>query len=491
MSRGALACCVIAFLVAGFFTARNVSSWPERIRYPGEESYEGCALAETLRLAQGVSIYAPPSAQGFAGATYGPLYYLLGARLINVDKPSYTPMRLLSAAAILGCALGAGLLTYWISRSYLAACLSPLVFLSYGVVTFHGVSMLSDNVALFLFFAGFLLAYRFRESALLLLAAPVMTLGFYFKPQFIAGPLAVFAFLLLSRRFIRATQFAGLLGFCGLGMLALLQWVVFRGQEFWRHFLTYQATLFSARQFEIGMLVWALMLAAPLLLALEYLRQHPDRMMMCYFVAAVLLGIATIGKESAFIQYFYESFLVVSILVPALLVDRARQGRAPVEVVLLLTFGLIAGQWYTPPAPSAEAYAQNASLQSYFRENFRPHTRALGFRGGDLVQAGFDTPFSDLFQSELLAHGGVVSDRDLVDRIRERWFSVIVLDFDLRADKDRQWMDYYLHEAARQAIAQNYEVRTSLPTPSPEKLWNGDRFYIYVPIADENASSPR
>lgn len=487
MSRGGIACCAIAFLIAGFFAARNLASWPARILYPGEESYEGAALAEMARLGQGVAIYSPASARGFSGATYGPLYYLVGARLIDPDKPSYVPLRILSAIAMLGCALGCGLLAFWLTGSQIAAWLSPLVFLSYGVVTYHGVSALSDNVALFLFFAGFLIAYRFRSGAALLLSAPIMTLGFYYKPQYIAGPLAVFAYLLIEKRYRRFVQFGGALAACGIGLFAVFQWMVFPGQEFWRHFLTYQATLFSAHQFKLGILAFTFMLAGSLLLSFDFLRRHPDRMMLCYLVAAMLLGIITIGKESAFIQYFYESLLAVSALVPALLASRVAQRTAPVEVVLLLGFGLLAGQWYTPPAPSPAAFAQNAALQSYLQQHFPPHARALGLRGGDLVQAGFDTPFADLFQSELLSRHGVVSDGDLIAQIRARWFSVIVLDFDLQTERDPYRLAYYLNEPARRAIVENYEISTTLPTPTPEKLWEGDQFYIYVPRSGDTA----
>jgi hypothetical protein len=480
MSRGSVACCLIAFAIAGFFVARNLSSWPTRILYPGEESYEGAAMTETARLGQGVAIYSPPSAEGFAGATYGPLYYLVGSHLIDPNKPSYFPLRLLSAVSILGCALGCGLLSFWLTRSRIAALLSTLVFLSYGVVTFHGVSALSDNVALVLFFAGFLIAYRFRHSAALLLAAPVMTLGFYYKPQYIAGPLAVFAYLLLERNYRRAAQFTGMLAVCGFGLLAFFQFVVFAGQQFWRHFFLYQATLFSWAQFKVGILVFVLMLAAPLLLAFDFLRRHPDRLLACYLVCAVLLGIVTIGKESAFIQYFYESLLFVSALVPALLVTRLAQRTPPVEVVLLLGCAIVAGQWYTPPPPSPAAFAQNAALQSFFQQNFPPRSRALGFRSGDLVQAGFDTPFADLFQIELLARRGVVPDRELIERIRGRWFAAIVLDFDLRTERDPFRLNFYLNDPVRQAIAENYEISTTVPVPSPEKLWEQDQFYIYV-----------
>ncbi len=84
--RTSLLYAISAFLLAGFFAVRNVSSWPARISYPGEESYEGCALAETVRLAERVPIYAAPSAEGFAGATYGPLYFLTGSRLIDPEQ---------------------------------------------------------------------------------------------------------------------------------------------------------------------------------------------------------------------------------------------------------------------------------------------------------------------------------------------------------------------------------------------------------------------
>ena len=480
-SRVSIACWLIAFLLAGFFAVRNVATWPARILYPGEESYEGSALAEIARLGQGVPIYAPPSNEGFAGATYGPLYYLVGARLVNSERPSYLPLRVLSALGILGCAAGCGLLAFWLSQSHLAACLSPLIFLSYGIVTYHGVSALSDNVALFLFFSGFLIGYRFRNSRVILLAAPVMVLGFYYKPQYIAGPLAVLLFLLLQKSYRRAIQFVGLLALCGLGLLALFQWVIFPGQEFWRHFFLYQATLLSWHQFAIGFLVFVLMLAAPLLLGLEFLRLHPDRLIKCYFACAVLLGIATIAKESAFIQYFYESILLVSAMVPALLAARIAQRAFPVAVIVLLAIALFAGQWYTPPAPSHASFTENAAVQSFLQRSFPSDARALGFRGGDLVQAGFDTPFSDLFQTELLARRGIVSDDHLISKIRSHWFSVIVLDFDLSTERDAAWLNYYLTEPVRQAIEQNYEVMATLQTPSPERLWDQDRFYIYVP----------
>jgi hypothetical protein len=452
--------------------------------YPGEESYEGSALVEIARLAQGIPIYSPPSGNGFAGATYGPLYYLVGSRLVNPKRPSYLHLRLLSAFAILGCALGCGLLTFWLCHDFIAACLSPLIFLSYGIVTFHGVSALSDNVALFLFFCGFLVAYRFRNNTKLLIGGPFMALGFYYKPQYIAGPLAVSAFLILEKRYRHLFQFVGLLALCGLGLLGLFQWVIFPGQEFWRHFFLYQATLLSWHQFKVGFLAFVLILAVPLFLIFEFLRAQPNRLIMCYVVCASLLGIVTIAKDSAFIQYFYETILITSAVIPALFATRPPRRAFSVNMmvmIVLLAFALFAGQWYTPPPPSKIALAQNVAVHSFLRRNFAPNSRALGFRGGDLIQSGFDMPFADLFQIELLTRRHLVPDDHLISRIQSQWFAVIVLDFDLSTEKDPTRLNYYLTDPVRKAIEQNYMLGGTMPVPTPEKLWDQDQFFLYVP----------
>jgi hypothetical protein len=481
VSKRSLAIAIVAFLLAGLFVVRNLSTWRTRLIYPGDESYEGCALAEMVRLRQGAPIYAPPSDKGFAGATYGPLYYLLGSRLVNPANPSYLPLRLLSALAIVGIAICCSLLAFWATGSRLASVLSPLIFLSYGVVTYHGISALSDSIALLLFFSGFLVAYRFRNNSALLLAAPLMCLGFYYKPQYIAGPLAVMLFLLFDKRYRRLLQFLGALAVCGFGLLGIFQWAVFPGQEFWRHFFFYQSALFSWYQFKIGVLVYVLMFGVPVLLAFEYLRKHPDKMLICYMGCAVVIGIVTIGKATAFIQYFFDTLFLVSVLMPGLLAKRLKEGSLPGDVLFLLAIALFAGQWYTPPAPSPKALEQFSAVQSYFLRNFPSHARAIGLRGGDLVQAGFDTPFSDLFTTETLARWGVVSDSHLVKQIRAGWFSLIVLDFDLNRKTDPIWLNYYLTKEARDAIASEYRTVDSLQVPQPTKLFPQDRLYIYIP----------
>ena len=85
-------------------------------------------MAEMIHIRQGVPTYAS-STERYDDATYGPLYYLLAGRLVDLRAPSYVPLRLLSALGILGCAGGCGLLAFWLSDSYHAALLAPFVFL--------------------------------------------------------------------------------------------------------------------------------------------------------------------------------------------------------------------------------------------------------------------------------------------------------------------------------------------------------------------------
>jgi hypothetical protein len=481
LNTSVLLCGLAAFLLTALFVARNLATWPARLSYPGDESYEGAALAELVHLRQGVPIYDSTAVDGFDAATYGPLFYLVGKHVIDENKPSYFPLRLLSVLGIVSCASGCGLLAYWLTQSYLAAFLSPLMLLSYGMVTGHAIQALSDSAAVFLSFAAFLVAYRLRAGRAIFFAAPLMILGFYFKPQYVAGPLAVLVFLSLERRYREMAEFAGLSASCALGLFAFFQWVVFPGQSFWRHFLVYQTSLLSWHRFALSLFVFALMLFLPVVFAVEYLRTYPDRMLSCYLFFALLLGMVTYSKDGSGVHYFLESVILLCVLVPALLAKRIALRSPPVDLVLLLGIMLFAGQWSTKRPPQPSDFAQHNAMQSFLRRNFPPHARSLSAAPGDLLQAGLETPFSGLFTLVLLAHRGIVPESNLTAQIQARRFAVIVLSFDLRQERDPYWLNFYATAPLLQAIELNYELATSLDMPAPTRERAQDRYYVYVP----------
>ena len=472
---------ISVFLVPIFFTSRNLSTWPTRLRYTGEESYEGVALAEMTRLGHGEPIYASGAADRFDAATYGPLYYLLGKRIISLQNPSYFPLRLLSMVGMLGCAASCGLLAFWLTRSYLAAFLSPLVFLSYGMVTDHGLQALSDGAALLLFFTGFLVAYRFRDSRAVLLAVPIMILGFYLKPQYIAGPVAVVLFHLMGRHWRSAVEFAGLSALGLLSLFAYFQWIAFSGQAFWRHFLLYQVSLFSWRRFGIALFLYVLLFFIPLLFVIEYLRASRNRMIACYLGAAIVLGLLTYSKSASGMHYFFETVFIVSTVVPALIAGELAKQRLPVDLLLVLTLMLFAGQWSTKPAPRPSDFQQHEAIRNYLRQNFPPGAKALGPAPGDFLQAGLLTPYAGVFQLTQLVHRGILSDRELVAAIRAHQFSVVTLNFDVWRERDPYWLRFYLTAPMIEAIQQEYVLAANLDLPLPERERPEDRFYAYVP----------
>jgi len=481
----------MAFLIAGAFAARNLATWRVRLLYPGTEGYEGTPMTELVHLRTGVAIFAPPSAQGFDAAFYGPLYYLLGSRLINPAKPSYFPLRVLSMIGTLGCAACCGVLARWLSRSYFAALLSALVFFSYAMVTRFGTAGLSDAVALLLFFSGFLVAYRFRCSRALLLGAPLMVLGFFYKPQYIAGPIAVVSYLLIEKRYRLAAEFVALLALFGLGLLTLFQEVVFPGQVFWRHFLVYGGATLSAHRIAPSFLVFSILLLLPLLFAISYLRAHQDKLISCYLLWAVSLGVFTYCRVGSNIQYFLESVLALSVLFPVLLAVEINRRASPLELVLVLGLMLLAGQAFGTRPPTPSDFTRYSAVESFLRGNFPAHASALGSSAGDLVQAGLEDSFPDLSQVALLSRRGLLSDRSLAAQIHARRFSVILTDINLTEERDPAWLNWYLTEPVREAISRDYYLRTTLDVPEPEKNRPEARFCVYVPrAAPELTPSP-
>ena len=470
--------------LAGFFVAIHIWGLPAKLRYPGELNFiEGMPLAEMIHLRQGAAIYAPASERGYDATNFGPLYYLVGARLIDPDRPAYLPLRVLSLVATLGCALAAGWMAFRLAGNWIAAPLAPLLFLSYGFVIRHGGSARSDMVALLLVFAGFMVAHRFRESRALLWTAPFMLVGFYYKQQFVAGPLAVLIFLLWEKRFRRAAEFTGLMVLGGLAFLAVIQFVLFPGQDFLRHFVFYNVLPFAEVSLISGIGFFAMILLVPLLVSLEFLRLFPDRLLKCYLLCAFALAMLTVARAGSDTYYFLECVLICSILFAALVGKRISEPARAVELVVLLIVALFVGQWFRTPIPSMQNFSQDRGVQEYLQQQFSRGTPALSYYAGDMVRAGLALPFTNLYHYNQLIRKGVVSDRDMTGLLAHHYFGAVVLDFDLEKEGPNYYTEYYLTQSLRSAIRANYQLATVLDMPGLEKLRDEARFYVWIPRA--------
>jgi hypothetical protein len=482
----------LTLLLVGAFAAWNLSSWPTRLRYPGEiVQVEGMRLAEMQHLIRGVPVYAPATPERFDAMIYGPLYYLFGAQLINPEKPAYFPLRLLCLFATLGCAAGVALLAFWLSRSYFAAALAPLLFLSYGFVSLHGVSARSDMMAVFLVYAGFLVAYRFIAGRHLLWAAPIMLVGLFYKQQFVAAPAAVFIFLVLDKRYRLAAQFAGLMALGGLSLLALFQYVIFARQDFFLHFVNYNLVPFTWNRFGYGALLWAVVFGVPSLLGLEFVRRHPDKLVLCYLACAVPLALFSLGKEGSGTNYFLELTLILAPLVAGLVAESTGDRMRAVEVVCLVGVSLLIGAKLGSLVPQPEDFARDRAVQDYLRQNFAPGVLATSMSTGDLVRAGLETPISDLYQYTWLVCQGKIPAHELIGQFEKRRFGVILLGVDLYDEKDaHRSNEICMTESLHQTILQGYQLAATLEMPWPEQADHPTRMYVWVPRRKSEVSGP-
>jgi hypothetical protein len=471
------------FLLVGTPAALNIKSWPTRLQYPGDLSaIEGVCLAETSHFRQGIPVYAPASAERFNAMIYGPLYYLLASRLVNTERPTYFPLRFLGLVATLGMAAGCTLLAFWLTGSRAASLFAFLFYFSWSIVSDYGLTARCDMTALLLDYWGLLLAYRFRGSLRIVWVAPLMLLAIFYKQQFVAAPLAVFAFLLLEKRYRDAGRFASLMAAGGLTLLAVFQFIVFAGQDFFLHFVSYNITHFSWGRFGAGLLVATVFFSIPCLLAFRFLRLSPHRLLEFYLILAVALSVAAFGKEGSGLNYFLEPVAILAPLVGAGVLRASREGRRMAGVAALLGISLLPITRLGEAVPKAEDFARDRAIQAYIHANFKPGTEGASFFTGRLLRAGLATPISDFYQYTWLACTGKIPEGDWVAQLESQRFGVILLSTDLRDEKFAHLgTEICLSEPVHRVFLRNYELKGVLDLPVPESRPFRKRLFVWVP----------
>jgi hypothetical protein len=453
------------------------------VSYPGDGSHGGDAipLADLVHLGKGLPIYAAASAERYNGANWGPLYYLTGVELVDPETPSSVPLRVVSLTALAICALGGGLLAFWLTRSHLAAALAPLLFLAYGFVTWTGVSVRCDTIALLLSFSGFLAAYRFRQSAALLLSVPLLLLGFFYKPMFLAAPLTILVFLLVEKRWRLAFWFGGLLAVGGLLGLAIFQFYVFPGQAFFHHFVLYNMLPYGWSGYFTGLLFFLVMLLTPFVAADRFLRSQPDRLLHCYLGFSFLTSLVLYSRAGSNVYYSLELVLILSALVAALFADTKTASRRLGTLVALLAITFCIDQiTFTTPAPTFRDVMLDQALQEHLREHFPPGTAALGYYSADLLRAGLDAPITNLYHyTQLVALGTIAADGSLADQVRSQKYGVVLLTYDIENQGTPALA--YLPPPVEQAVRQRYRLSTTLEMPGLQRIWKDARYYVWVP----------
>jgi hypothetical protein len=149
---------------------------------------------------------------------------------------------------------------------------------------------------------------------------------------------------------------------------------------------------------------------------------------------------------------------------------------ATLALVSFLSFAFVV------PRVGPPDFADDAAMQSYLREHFPPRTWALGYYAGDPIRAGLDAPITNLWGYTALIRKGTLSDRDVISRIDNGGYGVILLDFDLDRFNSGKTADFYTTRPMRDAVLRSYQqvARLNLPRPETSRFTNGS-MYVWVP----------
>lgn len=197
-----------------------------RIPYPLELDYiEGVMMDHVVRLASGRPIYVAPTLD-FITLAYMPGFATLSAALARVFGPEFWVPRVVSASAMLGiAALAIAVLRAETRRWTFAIAGAGVLLMSYGITGAHYDVGRPDSLMLLLSLGG-LAVLRFTTGTRgALVAAALLTAGFFTKQHAVWFGIAGLAHLALNdRRRLPAFAAALLLG-CAGGYALLTLWL--------------------------------------------------------------------------------------------------------------------------------------------------------------------------------------------------------------------------------------------------------------------------
>jgi hypothetical protein len=394
-------------------------------------------------------VYAAPP---FVFTMYTPLYHYLVALLPMPDANPFLWGRIVAAGAM----LLLGLLPFLVAgrSGLLVACVAVGVFFALAPVVQRTVFVRNDSLGLLLTALSVLVVHRAEGRTPWLAAAVGLSiLAVFTKQSFLAAPIAIGIYLLVSdRSSLYRFLVAGLGSSVAIVAGAQLAW----GGGFWF------STILAPRHpilMEKGLAVTRLMLQEPLAIALLtiglFLAWREWRVrgraawtespFPIYVLISFLLLVATVGKVGSGTNYFLEPILAMLLWMTHVLKDTPRPYRRSPTLVVLAA-GLVAAgalelalvarpicRWADPVrAESRQRQLEHVRSDIEALGVERPRVLGLAdhpglYRQADRVQLSLPIFYYWLW------HGGLLEIGEMAERIAGQEFDVIVV--------PRRWID--------------------------------------------------
>jgi hypothetical protein len=439
-----------ALALAGLGYLAGLTLWLgiSGLGFPYQLDYgEGIQLHFVSEWAKGHPIYRTLYSYPYITANYAPLTLLLALALTPLLGVTYAAGRIWTLLAILSLAIT---LVAWIRQSggrWLVAAVTALLFVGSPYIYHWAPLFRMDILGLALTVAGIYAVWRSVESRrphLLWLAAVLFVAALYAKQSFVFAPAAAIAYLFFFVDRRRALEVVAIMGLLGGGLFVLID--RFTGGGFWQSMVVSNVNPFLwpefwqqlgafARTFAVLGLLTAWYLVDKFVLDRSLPLQKKVNPLDLYLIAA-LASLVLAGKAGSWENYFFEALFVLA-LYSGLALNRLGQMGQPglhllVPVLVLIQISLM---WYTPRA--AERYMQltRESNEAMAPILARTPDPIISEDTGLLVSNGKTVDYHS-FEYSQLARAGRWDQAWVLDQLRQRRLSMVILETGTRLDVD-------------------------------------------------------
>lgn len=448
-----------ALALAGLIYLAGLTVWLALtgLFFPYQLDYgEGYVLHFVKEWAQGRPIYTSVESYPYITANYPPLTFVLALALVPFLGVSYTAGRVWTALAIAATAV---LIVNWVhreGRQWLPAVAAGLLFVGSPYIYHWAPLFRVDLVGLALTLGGLFTVFlsspprvaaseRRQRPGLLWLAAVLFVAGLYAKQSFLFAPGAALAYLFFFVDRRQALTLAAAMAVLGGGLFLLINALTTGGfweglvssnvnPFLWPEFWKQQADFFST--FAVLGLLTAWYLVDKFLL--ERVTPVRDKVSpLDLYLLAALVSLWFAGKAGAWENYFFEA-LAVFVLCGGLGLARIlrRSSRFARILAPLLVLAQVALFWHTPHVAQDYLRLTRQSNEAIAPVLAGTPDPIVSEDMGLLVTNGKVLDYCS-FQYSQLARAGRWDQAWELGQLRDRRFSLVILEQGTRLDVDR------------------------------------------------------